>query len=280
MSGRVFLVGAGPGDPGLLTIKGQRCLAAADVIVCDYLADASILSFARPDAERVLVEQARRRPEDAAGGDQRPAGGASPEGKTVVRLKGGDPFIFGRGGEEAEELARHGIEFEVVPGVTSGVAVPAYAGIPLTHRDYSSSVAFVAGYEYPDKNETAVHWSEVAKSLGTLVIFMTTRQLRDNMEHLRAGGLDPETPVAVIRWGTKARQETVVGTVATIADLAAAHGLQPPALAVVGQVVRLREKLQWFERKPLFGRRIVVTRARAQAGSFGALLEEWGAEVV
>ncbi len=280
MSGRVFLVGAGPGDPGLLTIKGQRCLAAADVVIYDYLADSSLLRFAPPAAERICVGK--------HGGGKRTGQeeintllvDRARQGKTVVRLKGGDPFIFGRGAEEAEELARSGIEFEVVPGVTSGTAVPAYAGIPLTHREYSSSVAFLAGYEYPDKAELAVPWRELARSFETLVLFMTTRQLRSNMERLIAAGLDPQTPAAVIRWGTKARQETIVGTVATIAVQAEERRLRPPALAVVGQVVRLRERIQWFERKPLSGRRIVVTRPRQQAARFAELLEDLGAEVL
>ncbi len=281
MSGKVYLVGAGPGDPGLLTLKGRECLEKAEVVIYDFLADTGLLGFTRPDAELICVGK------HGAGGLRTEQGKINRllvekarEGKVVVRLKGGDPFLFGRGGEEAEELARRGIEFEVVPGVTAGVAVPAYAGIPLTHRDYSSSVAFVTGYEYPDKEEPAVRWSELARGAGTLVVFMTARQLRANMERLVAGGVDPETPVAVIRWGTRAAQQTLVGTVATIAHLAEERGLQPPALAVVGGVVRLRERLQWFEKKPLFGRRIAVTRARVQAGGFAALLEEMGAEVV
>jgi uroporphyrinogen III methyltransferase/synthase len=278
VSGRVFLVGAGPGDPGLLTLKGRRCLEQAEVVVYDYLADPSLLAFAPPEAERVCVgkhgggEKTKQEDINALLLDR------ARSGKTVVRLKGGDPFIFGRGAEEAEELWRAGIEFEVVPGVTSGIAVPAYAGIPLTHRDYSSTVAFIAAYEYQD--EPALRWRELAKSVETLVLFMTTRQLKKNMRRLEEAGLSGDTPAAVIRWGTKARQETLTGTVATIGDLAAEQDLQPPALAVVGQVVRLREQLAWFERKPLFGRRIVVTRARRQASAFGARLEDLGADVL
>jgi uroporphyrinogen III methyltransferase/synthase len=280
MSGRVYLVGAGPGDPGLLTLKGRRCLERAEVIVYDYLADRSLLAFAPPGAATICVGK--------HGGGQRTEQEEinrlllehARAGKTVVRLKGGDPFIFGRGAEEAEELARHGIPFDIVPGVTSGTAVPAYAGIPLTHRDLSSTVAFIAGYEYPEKAEPTVPWTQLARGIETLVLFMTTRQLRHNMQRLIAAGLDPDTPAAVIRWGTRAGQETIVGTAATIGDLAARRRLQPPALAVIGQVVRLRETLRWFERKPLFGRRIVVTRAREQASRFGSILEDWGAEVV
>jgi len=279
MKGRVYLVGAGPGDPGLLTVKGLRCLQRADLVVYDYLADVALLEHAPGGADLICVGK-------HGGGQKTPqehinrllAEGAK-AGRAVVRLKGGDPFIFGRGGEEAEFLASENIPFEVVPGVSAGTAVPAYAGIPLTHRDYSSSVAFLAGYEYGEKDEPAVHWDELARGVGTLVLFMTTRQLGRNMKRLIAGGLDPTTPVAVIRWGTKTSQETLVGTAATIGEIVAARNLQPPALAVVGRVVSLREKVRWFEDLPLFGRRIVVTRARSQASALASLLEEWGAEV-
>ncbi|GIW41274.1 MAG: uroporphyrinogen III methyltransferase [Candidatus Binatia bacterium] len=280
MTGKVYLVGAGPGDPGLLTLRGRRCLEKADVVVYDYLADPSLLRFAPPGAELVCVGKHGGGPKWQQEDIHTLLVERAKAGKTVVRLKGGDPFIFGRGGEEAEELGRHGIPFEVVPGVTAGVAVPAYAGIPLTHRDHSSSVAFLAGYEYPDKAEPAVPWEHLARSVGTLVLFMTTRQLRRNMERLLAAGLDPGTAVALVRWGSRAAQTTIVGTVSDIAEKAEAARIQPPALAVVGNVVRLREKLAWFEQKPLFGRRIVVTRAREQAGELGEPLEELGAEVL
>ena len=280
MAGKLYLVGAGPGDPSLLTLKGKRCLEQADIVIYDYLANPRLLDHARADAERRLVGKH--------------AGGARVEqetinamivehaqsGKTVVRLKGGDPFIFGRGGEEAEAACAAGIEFEIVPGVSSAIAVPAYAGIPLTHRQLASNVIFTTGYEYPSKTEPAVHWSELARSGSTLVILMTQRQLGANMNKLIAGGLNPETPVAVIEWGTRADQRTVVGTAATIATLAGEQEVKPPALAVVGAVVRLRDKLSWFERKPLFGRRIVITRPHAQAAEFAEMLEAWGAEVV
>jgi uroporphyrinogen III methyltransferase/synthase len=280
MPGKVFLVGAGPGDPGLLTLKGKRCLERADVVIYDYLANPRLLDYAPAHAERVMVGKH--------------GGGARVEqdvitrliiehavrGKVVVRLKGGDPFIFGRGGEEAAAVQQAGIDFEIVPGVSSAVAVPAYAGIPLTHREFASNVIFATGYEYPNKPAPAVHWTELARSGSTLVLLMATQQLRASMEKLLAGGLGADTPVALIRWGTRAAQRTIVGTVATIAALAAAHGIKPPAIAVVGQVVRLREALNWFERKPLFGRRIVITRPRAQAAEFADQLEAWGAEVI
>jgi uroporphyrinogen III methyltransferase / synthase len=280
MAGKVYLVGAGPGDPGLLTVKGQRCLEHADVVIYDYLANPRLLDYARPDAVRVLVGK--------HGGGERVEQDVitamildhARQGQVVVRLKGGDPFIFGRGAEEAEAVQAAGLDFEIVPGVSSAIAVPAYAGIPLTHRDLASNVIFTTGYEYPTKHEPAVHWTELARSGSTLVLLMTTRQLRRNMEKLMAGGLSPDTPVAVIRWGTRAAQQTIVATVATIGACAAAQNLQPPAIAVVGEVVRLRERLNWFERKPLFGRRIVITRPRRQASEFAHALEAWGAEVI
>lgn len=280
MAGRLYLVGAGPGDPGLLTLKGKRCLERADIVIYDYLANPRLLDYARPDAERRLVgkhsggERVAQETINALIVEQ------ARQGKVVVRLKGGDPFIFGRGAEEAEAARAAGVEFEIVPGVSSAIAVPAYAGIPLTHRELASNVIFTTGYEYPGKTEPAVHWNELARSGSTLVILMTQRQLGANMKKLVAGGLDPETPVAVIEWGTRADQRTVVGTAATIAAAASDHDVKPPALAVVGAVVRLREQLNWFEHKPLFGRRIVITRPRAQAADFAEQLEAWGAEVV
>lgn len=280
VAGKVFLVGAGPGDPGLLTLKGRRCLERADVVIYDYLANPRLLDYARPEAERVLVGK--------HGGGVRVEQAVITKliidhamgGRVVVRLKGGDPFIFGRGGEEAEAICAAGLEFEIVPGVSSAIAVPAYAGIPLTDRRFASNVIFTTGYEYASKEEPAVRWAELARSGSTLVILMATRQLRPSMEKLMASGLAPSTPVAVIRWGTRADQQTIVGTVATIAALADARQVRPPAIAVVGEVVQLRAHLNWFERKPLFGRRIVITRPRAQAAEFAEQLESLGAEVV
>jgi uroporphyrinogen III methyltransferase/synthase len=280
MSGKVYLVGAGPGDPGLLTVKGQRCLEQADVVIHDYLANPRLLESVRPDAERLLVGKhggGTRVEQDLINAllvDR------ARQGKVVVRLKGGDPFIFGRGAEEAAAVRAAGIEFEIVPGVTSATAVPAYAGIPLTHRELASSVIIATGYEYPAKAEPAVRWDAVARSGSTLVLLMTQRQLRHNMQALIDGGMAGDTPAAVIEWGTRADQRTVDGTVATIADMADAATIKPPALAVVGAVVRLRPQLGWFERKPLFGRRIVITRPRRQAAAFAALLEAQGAEVL
>jgi len=280
MSGRIYLVGAGPGDPGLLTIRGRQCLAAATCVIYDYLANPRLLDFAPASAERLLVGK-------HGGGEKvaqdvindlmvdRARGGA-----TVVRLKGGDPFVFGRGAEEAQAIRAAGIDFEVVPGVSAAIAVPAYAGIPLTHRDFASSVTITTGYEYPGKAEAAVRWHDIARPDNTIVLLMTTRQLDANMRQLLDGGLAAETPAALIEWGTRADQRTVVATVGTLAAAAAREAIGPPALAVVGDVVRLRATLQWCERRPLFGRRIVVTRPRHQAPELAATLEAWGAEVM
>jgi len=280
VTGKVYLVGAGPGDPGLFTLKGKRCLEQADVVIYDYLANPRLLDYAPAGALRVEVGK--------HGGGARVSQDVitamiiehARAGRAVVRLKGGDPFVFGRGAEEAEAVRDAGLDFEIVSGVSSAIAVPAYAGIPLTHRLFASNVIFTTGYEYPTKEEPAVRWTELARSGSTLVIFMATRQLQASMAKLAAGGLALHTPVAVVRWGTRASQHTIIGTVGTIAGLAEAEHLQPPAIAVVGEVVRLRERLNWFERKPLFGRRVVVTRPRAQAAEFAEQLEAWGAEVI
>lgn len=280
MAGKIVLVGAGPGDPGLLTIKGKRWLERADVVVYDYLANPRLLDHVPRHAERILVGK--------HGGGSRVEQSTihqiliehAQAGKLVIRLKGGDPFIFGRGGEEADTAVAAGIEFEVVPGVSAANAVPAYAGIPLTHRNLASNVILTTGYEDPRKPELAVSWEELARPGSTVVILMTQRQLRANMEKLTAAGLSPETPAAVIEWGTRAMQRTVTGTVGNLADLADQAALRPPALAIVGKVVQLRERLRWFEHRPLFGRRIAITRPRHQAAVFAEALEMWGAEIV
>jgi uroporphyrinogen III methyltransferase/synthase len=276
--GKVYLIGAGPGDPGLLTLKGKRCLEEADVVVYDYLANPRLLRFAGPEAELVYVgKQAGQHtlPQDQIGSLLIARAQA---GKVVARLKGGDPFIFGRGGEEAEELAAAGVPFEVVPGVTAAVAVPAYAGIPLTHRDFTSTVAFVTGHEDPAKDDTSIAWDKLATGIGTLVFFMGVGQLREIVTKLVTNGRSPETPVAAIRWGTRAEQEVVTATLATLAERCQA--LKPPALIVVGEVVALRDKLRWFESLPLAGKRILITRAREQASVLAQHLEAAGAEVL
>ena len=278
MPGKVYLVGAGPGDPGLLTLKGRTILERADTIIYDYLANAALLRFARADSEQICVGK--------HGGEHKTTQeeinellvARARDGKNVCRLKGGDPYVFGRGAEEAEALVRAGISFEVVPGVSSGHAVPAYAGIPVTHRDYASAVTFVTGHEDPAKAASAVDWSQLAPARGTLVLFMGVTRLAEITQSLLDHGRDPETPAAVIRWGTRSAQEVITGTLADLASKAA--GFKPPAVIVVGEVVGLREKLNWFERLPLFGKRIVMTRTREQAGNLREALLELGAEVI
>ncbi len=278
--GIVYLVGAGPGDPGLLTIKARKCLQQAEVVVYDYLANPAFLDFTREGAELVYVGKKAGAHTLSQDEINRLIVDLARKGKRVVRLKGGDPFIFGRGGEEAEELAAAGIPFEVVPGVTSAVAVPAYAGIPLTHRDMTASVAFITGHEDPSKQETSIAWDRLATGVGTLVFLMGVGNLPKIVDRLLAHGRATDTPVAVIRRGTVSQQRTVTGPLKDIARIVQDERIEPPAIIVVGEVVSLRERLNWYERRPLFGRRIVVTRAREQASAFMARLSELGAECI
>ena len=277
--GKVYLVGAGPGDPGLITLRGKYLLERAEVLIYDYLASKKLLRYVPANAELVyagkrgglehthtqeeinqlLIDHARR-------------------GKLVVRLKGGDPFIFGRGGEEAEALHEAGIAFEVVPGVTSATAAATYAGIPITHRAYTASVSFLTGHEDPGKERSNIDWASLAACGGTLVVYMGIKNLPMITENLLKHGRATTTPVAVVRWASTPEQRTVVGTLADICDKVRAADIKPPALIVVGEVVRLREKLDWFEQRPLFGKRIVVTRTREQSSELVAQLEEAGAE--
>ena len=277
--GRVYLVGAGPGDPGLLTLRGKEVLAGADVVVYDHLVCPRFLDYAPLKAEQIyvgkqasahtltqdkinqlLIERARR-------------------GARVVRLKGGDPFVFGRGGEEALALVEAGIAFEVVPGVTAGIAAAAYAGIPVTDRKLASSFAMITGHEASEKTQSSLDWESLAHWDGTLTFYMGVKNLPVICENLAKHGLAGETPAALIRWGTTPRQQVLVGSVDTLPRLAEEAEFKPPALIVIGQVVSLREKLKWFELRPLFSRRVVVTRARAQASELSRLLEQLGAEV-
>ena len=276
----IYLVGSGPGDPGLFTLKGVRCLREADAVVYDRLAPESLLAYARPEAEKVYVGKKPGKPTMAQEDINNLLVELGRAGKTVVRLKGGDPYIFGRGGEEALELVEAGVPFEVVPGISSGYAVPAYAGIPVTHRNLSTSVAFVTGHEDPTKGRQDVDWSRVAHGADTLVLYMGLGRLREISAGLISAGRSPETPVACIRWGTRPEQRTVTGQLADIAEKVEKARLTPPAITVVGEVASLRKDLDWFENRPLFGRRIVVTRARAQAGELSGKLEALGAEVV
>ncbi|MCL2790900.1 MAG: uroporphyrinogen-III C-methyltransferase [Desulfobulbus sp.] len=280
-TGKVYLVGAGPGDPGLITLRGKYLLEHAEVVVYDYLANPKLLGYAPKSAQliyagkkggglhaftqeginRLLVDHAR-------------------QGKMVVRLKGGDPFIFGRGGEEIEELAAEGIDFEVVPGVTSATAAATYAGIPITHREYTASVAFVTGHEDPAKESSNISWEKLATGAGTIVIYMGIKTLPAITRQLIDHGRSPDTPVAVVRWASTPQQRSVVGTLATICEVVQQADIKPPALIIVGEVVKLRATIDWFEKRPLFGRRIVVTRTREQASDLVAQLEEQGAEVL
>ena len=280
MSGIVYLVGAGPGDPGLITVRGLRLLRQADVVVYDRLANPRLLDEAADGAD--LIDAGK------APGDQRLTQQQTNallvelgrQGKSVVRLKGGDPFVFGRGGEEAEALAEANVPFEVVPGVTSAVAVPAYAGIPVTHRAVSSSVAIVTGNEDPTKPEGSLDWPALAKSADTLVILMGIGNLPRIVQAMRDGGLPHDRPVALIQQGTGPRQRTVVGTLDTIAEQAENANLKPPVVAVVGEVVGLRKRIAWCDTRPLFGKRVLVTRTRQQAGALAEMLAERGAEPV
>ncbi len=277
--GYVYLIGAGPGDPALVTVKGRDCISRADVILYDYLANGCLLTYASPEAElidagkiggahnreqwqinQLMVEKAR-------------------EGKVVARLKGGDPFVFGRGGEECEILVDAGIPFEVVPGVTAALGAAAYAGIPLTHRDFTTSVAFVTGHESPGKEASGIDWERLSLGSGTVVFYMGVKNLSLITRNMMAYGRAPETPVAVIRWGTRPEQEVLTGTLADIAEKAQRVGFQAPAITVIGEVVSFRNKLRWFDNRPLFGKGVLVTRAADQAGEFSRCLREQGARV-
>jgi uroporphyrinogen III methyltransferase/synthase len=276
----VYLVGAGPGDPGLITLRALELLGRADVILYDRLAPGEALEHARSDAELIYVGKGEG--VDSVSQDEtiRLLVEHGRAGRTVVRLKGGDPFVFGRGGEEAEALRAGGVEFEVVPGVSAGVAAPAYAGIPVTHRDVASAVAFLTGHEDPAKPESALDWDALAAFPGTLVMYMGVGRLGQIAERLRAAGRDADEPAAVIERGSTPAQRVVTGTLATIAERAVQAGIRPPALAVLGAVAGLREQLAWFERRPLAGLSVAVTRARAQASGLAARLRELGARVI
>lgn len=277
--GKVYLVGAGPGDPGLITLRGKYLLGKADVVVYDYLANVKLLQHVPEQAEKIyagkkggvkhthtqeeinqmLVDHARM-------------------GKIVVRLKGGDPFIFGRGGEEIERLSQEGIAFEVVPGVTSATAAATYAGIPITHRGYTASVVFLTGHEDPTKPDSNVDWEKLATGAGTIVVYMGIKNMPVIVDNLIRHGRDPKTPVAVVRWASTPKQKSVVGTLDTICEVVNEAGIRPPSLIIIGDVVKLRDTIDWFEKRPLFGKRIIVTRTREQASELVAGLEENGAD--
>lgn len=278
---KVYLIGAGPGDPGLLTIKGKKILQQADVIMYDFLVNEILLNYAKSDAEIIYVgkkgNSSYTSPQDEI---TQLLINKAKEGKIVARLKGGDPYIFGRGAEEAEALVLAGIPFEEIPGITSTIAAPAYAGIPLTHRDYTSSVTFITGHEDPGKIDSAHNWSALAHSANTLVFVMGMKNLSEISKNLIQEGLSPDTPAAVIFWGTTAKHKSLVSTVKNIPEEAKKNGFTNPSIIVIGKVVKFHSTLNWFEQKPLLGKSIVVTRAREQASSLASLLTELGAEVI
>ncbi len=278
--GTVYLIGAGPGDPGLLTVKGLECIKQADVIVYDRLAGPRLLNQRRPDAECIYVGKQPDRHTLTQEEINRLLVEKALLGLTVARLKGGDPFVFGRGGEEAEALAGHGIPFEIIPGVTSAIAVPAYAGIPVTHRDFTSTLAIITGNEDPTKETSSIQWSKIATGAGTLIFLMGMANLPGITQKLIKHGRAPQTPVALIRWGTRPEQKTLVGRLDNIARLAKEQGFKNPAIIIAGEVVQLRDQLNWFENKPLFGKRILVTRSREQASSLSLAIEKLGGEPV
>ncbi len=279
-SGVVYLVGAGPGDPGLMTARALELIASADAIYYDRLIPPGALDETREDAELVYVGKAPGVPSVPQEEIGERLIEAARTGKSVVRLKGGDPFVFGRGGEEGEALREAGIKFEVVPGITAGVAATAYAGIPVTHRDDASAVAFITGHEDPEKEESALDWEALARFPGTLVFYMGVKRLAENAAALIEAGRDADEPAATVERGTMNGQRTVVATLGTLAEAVEREGVKAPSLIVVGRVVQRREALAWLERRPLYGRRVVVTRARAQASGLAKRLRSLGAEVV
>ncbi len=258
--GKVYLIGVGPGDIGLLTIKGLQCLQKAEVVVYDFHVNAQILNYISHDAEFIYAGKRGGHHKMTQDEINNALVEKAKQGKIVCRLKGGDPFVFGRGGEEAEVLVGEGIEFEVIPGVSSSVAAPAYAGIPLTHRDFSSSFAVITGNEAVTKNESSIDWTRLADGFDTLVFLMGIKNIDAISKKLIHHGKPPETPAAVIRWGTRPDQKTIVGKLDNIADRIKENKIKPPAIMVVGNVVKLRDKLKWYEKKPLFGHRVLITR--------------------
>ena len=279
-AGKCFLVGAGPGDLGLMTVRGKELVEQADVIVYDALVNPEMLAWTRVDAE--IIFAGKRAGEKILSQDEINALliEKSRLGKSVVRLKGGDPFVFGRGGEEAEALVAAGIDFEVVPGITSAIAAPAYAGIPVTHRAQNSHVTIFTGHEDPSKDESTIDFDSLAKLGGTQVMLMGMDRLGAISKEMLAHGSSKNLPVALVRLATSGQQHTIVGTLENIAQRASAAGLEAPVVAIFGDVVSLRQRLNWFEKRPLFGKRIVVTRTRKQASGLSSQLRSLGADVI
>jgi uroporphyrinogen III methyltransferase/synthase len=286
MTGVVYLVGAGPGDPGLLTLRGGELLVACDAIVYDALANPALLSLASVHERDTPVELhdvgKRGGASESANQDEINAllVRLGREGKRVVRLKGGDPLVFGRGSEEAQALAQAGVPFEIVPGVTAGIAAAAYAGIPVTHRGVATSVTFVTGHEDPAKDTTQVDWTALARAGGTIVLYMAVKTLPRIAAKLIDGGMSADTPAAAVQWGTHPHQRTVTGTLTTLSDVMQREGISAPVITIIGAVVSLREEIAWFDQRPLFGKRIVVTRARSQSASLSGRLASMGARVM
>ncbi len=278
--GKVYLIGAGPGDPELLTLKGKRCLEEADVIVDDYLADKRLLRFARPDAEYVYVGKKAGCHTMHQYEISHLLAEKAKEGKIVARLKGGDPFVFGRGGEEIEVLNEAGIPFEEVPGITSAIAAPAYAGIPVTHRRVAASFAVITGHEDPTKDKSSIHWDKLAGGVDTLIFLMGVGQAEMISSQLMKYGRDKDTPAAFVRWGTRPYQETYTTTLGRAAEDVKRLGIRPPAVFIVGDVVSLRKEMDWFDNRPLFGKRVVVTRSRTQSSRLVDVLNQRGAECI
>jgi uroporphyrinogen III methyltransferase / synthase len=277
--GKVFLVGAGPGDLGLVTLRAKELIEQADVVIYDHLANQEMLGWVRGDAETIFAGKTPKEHALAQDKINTLMIAKAHEGKRVVRLKGGDPFVFGRGAEEAEAIVRAGIEFEIVPGITSAIAGPAYAGIPVTHRAQNSHVTFFTGHEDPAKSQSSVDFAALAKLGGTQVMLMGVDRIESIAQEMMAHGVRRDLPVALIRWATTGRQETLTGKLNDIARRVAEAGFEAPAVAVFGEVVSLRENLNWYENRPLSGKRIVVTRTRKQAGELSAKLRALGADV-
>ena len=279
-NGYVYLVGAGPGDIGLITVKGLECIKKADVIVYDRLANPRLLSYAKPDAKFIYVGKTPDHHTLKQEEINQVLVDEALKNQVVTRLKGGDPYVFGRGGEEGETLRENAVPFEVVPGITSAIAVPSYAGIPVTHRHLTSTFTVITGHEDPLKATSQINWDRLAKDPGTLIFLMGVGHLEQIVQQLTTNGKSANTPIALIRWGTRPEQQVVVGTLATIVDDVKKAGLTSPAIIIVGDVVTMRDTLSWFEDKPLFGQRILVTRAREQASAFSEMIEAAGGEAL
>jgi uroporphyrinogen III methyltransferase/synthase len=279
-TGTVYLIGAGPGDLGLITVRARELIETADVLLYDYLANPKLLEWTREGAETIYVGKSNGQhsiPQDEI---EEILVNRAQKGLNVVRLKGGDPFVFGRGGEEIEQLEIDKIPFEIVPGITAALATAAYAGIPLSHRDYSSAITFLTGHENPEKHTFSIDFKDYGQNKGTLCIYMGIGQLPRIAGELQAGGMSGSTPVAIVQWATLNRQRSLFSTIDTVAADLATSGITAPAMVIIGEVVANRTKTEWFEGRPLMGKRIVVTRARDQAGQLTALLESNGAEVI